>query len=58
MVYTSSNADVREFLKIRDLLDILETSDDKQYKVNEIKAARDSGLISEADAIDLAVEFC
>ena len=58
MIYTTSDYGVREFLRMRDLLNILETSNDKEYKKNEIKAARDNGLISEKDAIDLAIEFC
>lgn len=58
MKYSAENVSVKEFLKMRDLLDVLETSNDKQSKIREIKAARESGLISEADAIDLAVEFC
>lgn len=58
MVYTTSKCSVKEFLGIRDLLNVLETSNDKELKKNEIKAARDSGLISDDDAVDLAIEFC
>ena len=47
-----------DFMRIARLCAFLGSSSDKGDKVLEIKAARDDGVITEDEAIDLAIEFC
>ena len=49
----------RDILKIARLVRFLDTSKaDKQTKAKEIKFARDIGLITDNEAVDLTVEYC
>ena len=56
--FTSNNADTSDFLAMGRLLGFLETCNDKNEKVVEIKYARDRGLIDEEIALELTIEFC
>lgn len=49
----------RDIMKIAMLVRYLDTSNaDNQTKAKEIKFARDIGLITDNEAIDLTVEYC
>lgn len=49
----------RDILKIVRLVRFLDTSKaDKKAKANEIKFARDMGIITDNEAIELTVEYC
>lgn len=56
--FVSKNKNTSEFIQMGRLLYFLEMTDSKEDKVDEIKAARANGLITEEEAIELAVEFC
>ena len=56
--FVSKNKNTSEFIQMGRLLYFLEMADNKGDKVDEIKAARANGLITEEEAIELAVEFC
>lgn len=56
--FVSKNKNISEFIQMGRLLYFLEMTDNKEDKVDEIKAARANGLITEEEAIELAVEFC
>lgn len=57
-VFTSETVSLNAILQLQRLLNFLETCDDKDSKVKEIKTARDYGLIDTGVALDLVVEYC
>ena len=56
--FVSKNPRIDGFLRMARLLGFLETSNSKEDMVLEIKMARDDGLITEEEAVELAIEFC
>jgi len=57
-MFTTINRKTDEFLRMARLLGFLETSNNKQDKVLEIKMAQADGLITADEALELAIEFC
>lgn len=57
-MFVSRNDRIEDFLRMARLLGFLETSTNKADKVLEIKMAREDGLITEEEAVELAIEFC
>lgn len=55
---TSRNRRTDEFLRMGALLGLLETSSNKAEKADAIKAARENGLITADEAVELAIEYC
>lgn len=56
--FVSNNKRTQDFLRMGRLLSFLESSANKQDKVLEIKMAREDGLISADEAVELAIEYC
>ena len=56
--FVSTKKNIDEFLRMGRLLGFLESTTNKDEKVDAIKAARQEGLIDEDTALDLAIEFC
>ena len=57
-MFTSKDNRIKSFLRMAWLLGFLETSTNKADKVLEIKMAREDGLITDEEALELAIEFC
>ena len=56
--FVPGNSRIDLMLKVGRLVSFLENTEDKAAKIAEIKAARANGFINDAEAVDLAIEFC
>ena len=57
MKFISPDRKLADFLRLARVLGFLESSASKEDKVLEIKAARADGIISDVEALELAIEF-